>query len=652
MANTEQLWKPGTQATAANVTLQVYDFLEQGFNGLLRQVGTGGFHCAVEIFSKEWSFRRTLMGTGVYWIHPKTCTAHKFRESVPMGKVVISEEKFLRIMGRLKKEWPGSTYDILRRNCCAFSNELCKELGVGPIPDWITNLSTVGADLRSMVRRPLRQMEAAMSPDALPVADPRKPGKSPANRERSPKPNRGAYEKMRPTPRKSEDNIEVSIPRVGLWKCFISALVLATVTVICCIVAVVLARFDVSWVDIVTLPGTGIPSGQQTVPGGAAARFNCSEAYVTWQLDWSLRKQRWCCAHTGRACPPANRHDCQATVVQVKAWSEDKRRYCCNHENYGCPSTYNCVARRSSRLGWDGKKREWCCKHKGVGCSSLHNCTSANATQVAGWSSVKLDWCCEHKNTGCITNKSSGKSAEHDCRAADASEVASWPKEKKAWCCKHDKVGCFAHSNASEHDAVAVLPPANSSLSKTSPGNDASQDATVSALTPFEIPVPPSASHSASRGVKNGGSNRSSGSSSSSSRSSNGSSKGTSQRSNSATPRNSNSSHHSSPRHDHSNSSGGSAGSSSSSSNSSAAQSTSKHGRPDAVAHSMLHSSEIASSSTKDAAVSSGTSSSSTHLASAGETRAAEEPYLHTQGPGESAILPKQKSSHPGRASG
>jgi len=91
------------QATAATVTLQVYDFLEQGFNGLLRQVGTGGFHCAVQIFNKEWSFRKTWMGTGVYWIHPKTCTGHKFRESVPMGKVAITEEQFFRLLGRLKK---------------------------------------------------------------------------------------------------------------------------------------------------------------------------------------------------------------------------------------------------------------------------------------------------------------------------------------------------------------------------------------------------------------------------------------------------------------------------------------------------------------------------------------------------------------------
>jgi len=206
---------------------------------------------------------------------------------------------------------------------------------------------------------------------------------TPPNGDRSPKPSRAAYEKLRSARRSSEDNIEVSIPRVALWKCFISALVLATVSVVCCVVAIVLARFDVSWVDVVPLPGSGSSSNQvDGTLGATVARFNCSKDYVTWQLDWSMRKQRWCCAHTGRACPPANRHDCQATAAQVEAWSEDKRRYCCKHENYGCPSSYDCVDRRGSQFLWDSVKRKWCCKHKNYGCplATLSNTSSSHHT--------------------------------------------------------------------------------------------------------------------------------------------------------------------------------------------------------------------------------------------------------------------------------
>jgi len=175
-----------------------------------------------------------------------------------------------------------------------------------------------------------------MSPDP-PAADPLQQIMPPSKRDRPPKPSRAAYEQLRPAPRMSEDNIKVSIPVKGLWKCLVGALVLATLCVICCVVVVEKRRLVASWADTALL-GTGIPNSQKNgVPVPAAARFNCSKDYLTWQLDWSVHKQRWCCAHTGYACPRASRHECHATAVQVEAWSEDKRRYCCKHKNYGCP---------------------------------------------------------------------------------------------------------------------------------------------------------------------------------------------------------------------------------------------------------------------------------------------------------------------------
>lgn len=244
-----------------------------------------------------------------------------------------------------------------------------------------------------------------MSPDPQ-TAEPLQPIAPPTKQDSTPKPSRAAYGKLKST-RASEDNIEVSIPRVALWKCFISALVLATITVICFLVAIVLTRFDASWVDVVAFRGSRSPSRQvDGVPGPTAARFDCSKDYASWRLDWTVRKQRWCCAHTGRACSPASKHHCQGTAAQVAAWSDDQRQYCCKQENYGCPSSYDCTDGRSNQLLWDELKREWCCKHKDVGCPSPHNCTTANSTEMAGWSSAKLSWCCEHKNLGCIMNSS------------------------------------------------------------------------------------------------------------------------------------------------------------------------------------------------------------------------------------------------------
>merc|ERR1719282_274777 len=45
----------------------------------------------------------------------------------------------------MSKKWLGEDYDLLRKNCCHFSNEFAKRLGVGPIPNWVLNLAGAGA---------------------------------------------------------------------------------------------------------------------------------------------------------------------------------------------------------------------------------------------------------------------------------------------------------------------------------------------------------------------------------------------------------------------------------------------------------------------------------------------------------------------------
>ncbi|KXZ49413.1 hypothetical protein GPECTOR_21g639 [Gonium pectorale] len=49
------------------------------------------------------------------------------------------------IIGRLKREWQGTTYDLLQRNCCHFCEELCALLGVGSPPAWLNRFAQ-GAD--------------------------------------------------------------------------------------------------------------------------------------------------------------------------------------------------------------------------------------------------------------------------------------------------------------------------------------------------------------------------------------------------------------------------------------------------------------------------------------------------------------------------
>merc|ERR1712146_682851 len=47
-------------------------------------------------------------------------------------------------------------YHLLQRNCCDFSNELCKRLGVGRVPGWVKSAAGAGARLDDVVHvRPL-----------------------------------------------------------------------------------------------------------------------------------------------------------------------------------------------------------------------------------------------------------------------------------------------------------------------------------------------------------------------------------------------------------------------------------------------------------------------------------------------------------------
>lgn len=47
-----------------------------------------------------------------------------------------------RIVRRLKVEWPGRSYNLLNRNCCHFCEDLCHQLGIGPVPGWLNRFAT------------------------------------------------------------------------------------------------------------------------------------------------------------------------------------------------------------------------------------------------------------------------------------------------------------------------------------------------------------------------------------------------------------------------------------------------------------------------------------------------------------------------------
>lgn len=131
------------------VTLHIYDVStdphSSQLNEYLTALGTGAFHGAVEVDGLEWSYGYSSQGTGVFSNKPKGCKAHHYRCSEKIGDTSMSQKEIKSLIETMKKEWPGTEYDLLRHNCCVFSNALCERLGVGPIPRWVTNLAATGA---------------------------------------------------------------------------------------------------------------------------------------------------------------------------------------------------------------------------------------------------------------------------------------------------------------------------------------------------------------------------------------------------------------------------------------------------------------------------------------------------------------------------
>lgn len=149
-------------ASSALVSLHVYDVGSTTLNDVLRPMGTGIFHCGVEVYFFEWAFCSvgdSVTGSGIFCAPPKEACNYDYRETVAMGHTAMSVAQVRSLIEYLQERWPADGYSTLRRNCCHFASELCQLLGVGDIPPWITHMAGAGASLDENARVLLRLME-------------------------------------------------------------------------------------------------------------------------------------------------------------------------------------------------------------------------------------------------------------------------------------------------------------------------------------------------------------------------------------------------------------------------------------------------------------------------------------------------------------
>lgn len=137
-------------------------------NSALHAVGTGAYHVGIEVNDVEYAFGATRQPnkTGVFSCAPKCSPGYQYRTTIDLGERPLFQQQFspetkqitqVTVDGRdvirdMAKEYMGSDYDILRKNCCTFAHDAACRLGVpdSEIPSWFRNLADSGAMTQDM----------------------------------------------------------------------------------------------------------------------------------------------------------------------------------------------------------------------------------------------------------------------------------------------------------------------------------------------------------------------------------------------------------------------------------------------------------------------------------------------------------------------
>lgn len=166
----------GPKARGLPVLLHIYDVSqEENVHKLNKYLAHkrnplkfgGVFHAGVEVNGLEWSFGQTCTDTmpGVSCCEPTEHPAHRFRQTVTLGNTPLSAEEISDLIFQLIEAWPGDSYELLRRNCCHFADDFCRQLDVGGIPRWVHRLARLGSQVDTVMRAVLKRGLLPDEPD-------------------------------------------------------------------------------------------------------------------------------------------------------------------------------------------------------------------------------------------------------------------------------------------------------------------------------------------------------------------------------------------------------------------------------------------------------------------------------------------------------
>ncbi|OTF76936.1 desumoylating isopeptidase 2-like protein, partial [Euroglyphus maynei] len=122
-------------------------------NMMINFAGLGIYHTGVEVYDREWAYGGyPLPISSIFRMNrPKDLASlsrisgHlQFEETILIGHTHYTLNEIEQIITKMgEKDYIGTKYHLLHRNCNTFSNELCLSLCNKPIPSYLNRLAMI-----------------------------------------------------------------------------------------------------------------------------------------------------------------------------------------------------------------------------------------------------------------------------------------------------------------------------------------------------------------------------------------------------------------------------------------------------------------------------------------------------------------------------